>query len=187
MRKRFCPGFFSLDRTPVFKGSGFFPLVTSSRVVIGKRIEHFRANHHGGARNAPARAPNEAAFGRTNGSTVPTRDAVRPNRAALPRAGGQGGSTCQAVRAGKTKGPGLGSVSEKPGPQSLIARWACPKFGTQQARPGRVFASPSDKSRKAPARASLLRELPTARHARRLQALRFPRAPRARSLPLRCA
>ena len=67
-----------------------FPLVASSRVVVGKRIEHFRANHHGGARNAPARALNEAAFDRTNGSMAPARDAVRPNRAALPRAGGQG-------------------------------------------------------------------------------------------------
>lgn len=185
--KAVLPRFFLPRSNASIQGKRFFPLVTSSRVVIGKRIEHFRANHHGGARNAPARAPNEAAFGRTNGSTVPTRDAVRPNRAALPRAGGKARSTCQAVRAGKTKGPGLGSVSEKPGPQSLIARRACPKFGTQQARPGRVFASPATNRGKQARRASPLRESPTARRAGRLQALRFPRAPRARSLPWRCA
>lgn len=52
-------------------------------------------------------------------------------------------STCQAVLAGKKEGPGLGSISEKPGPQSLIARRACPRFGTQQAHPGRALASPA--------------------------------------------
>lgn len=90
LRKRFCPGFFSPPIEHQHSREAVFPLVASSRVVVGKRIERFRANHHGGARNAPARALNEAAFDRTNGSTAPAHGAARPDRAALPRVGGQG-------------------------------------------------------------------------------------------------
>ena len=186
MRKRFCPGFFSLDQTPAFKGSGF----SACGVFTGCcRQTHrtLQSKSPWRSTKCPTHAPNEAAFDRTNGSTAPAHGAARPDRAALPRAGGQG-------------------ALNLPGGSRRQKRRAWPRIDFRKTRPSKPYRKagmsnirdatgapwtsprlPSGRPRKAPARASLLLESPTARHAGRLQAPRFPRAPRARSLPWRCA
>ncbi len=83
LRKRFCPGFFSPDRTPAFKGSGF----SACDVFTGCcRQTHrtLQSKSPWRSTECPARALNEAAFDRTNGSTAPAHGAARPDRAALP-------------------------------------------------------------------------------------------------------
>ena len=186
LRKRFCPGFFSLDRTPAFKGSSF-PACGVFAGCCRQTHRTLQSKSPWRSTECPTRAPNEAA--------VVEQTVARPQHTApldqimqlSSELAAKARSACQAVRASKKERPGLGLVSEKPGPRSLIAGRACPKFGTQQAHPGRALASPAAGRRKQARRASPLRGLPTARHAGRLQAPRFPRAPRARSLPWRCA
>lgn len=186
LRKRFCPGFFSLDQTPAFRGSSF-PACGVFTGCCRQTHRTLQSKSPWRSTECPTRAPNEAA--------VVEQTVARPQHTApldqivqlSPELATKARSTCQAVRASKKEGPGLGLVSEKPGPRSLIARRAYPKFGTQQAHPGQTLASPAAGRRKQARRASPPLGLPTARRAERLRALRFPRAPRARLLPWRCA
>lgn len=186
LRKRFCPGFFSLDRTPAFKGSSF-PACGVFAGCCRQTHRTLQSKSPWRSTECPTRAPNEAA--------VVEQTVARPQHTApldqimqlSSELAAKARSACQAVRASKKERPGLGLVSEKPGPRSLIAGRACPKFGTQQAHPGRALASPAAGRRKQARRASPPLGSPTARRAERLRALRFPRAPRARLPPWRCA